>query len=146
MTENKGDLISREALKEKIWRSDVSTREKISNLIDNAPTVEVIPTELHEKIMDKTTGELLECQSNLRPQGEWIEDKVAFHLVCNQCGCTLRQLKSEVFEGDYDYNFCPNCGASMKPKANQLRDCENCVHHSDNGCEVWKCEFKRRSS
>lgn len=28
----------------------------------------------------------------------------------------------------------------------QLRDCENCVHHSDNGCEVWECEFKRRSS
>ena len=48
-----------------------------------------------------------------QPQGEWLADKVAFHLVCNQCGCALRQLKSEVFEGDYDYNFCPNCGAEM---------------------------------
>lgn len=48
-----------------------------------------------------------------RPQGEWLEDKIAFHFVCDQCGCALRKLKNEVFEGDYDYNFCPNCGAQM---------------------------------
>ena len=34
-------LIDADALKEKICRSDVSTREKISNIIDNAPTVEL---------------------------------------------------------------------------------------------------------
>ena len=46
-------------------------------------------------------------------QGEWITHKVAFHLTCSFCGCNLRAIKREVFEGDYDYNFCPNCGAKM---------------------------------
>lgn len=22
------------------------------------------------------------------------------------------------------------------------RDCENCVHHTDNGCSSWDCEYK----
>lgn len=46
-------------------------------------------------------------------QGEWITHKVAFYLTCSFCGCNLRAIKREVFEGDYDYNFCPNCGAKM---------------------------------
>ena len=50
-----------------------------------------------------------------RPKGEWLDEKfVAFHLTCNQCGCHLRKQKNEVFEGDFEYNFCPNCGADMR--------------------------------
>lgn len=22
-----------------------------------------------------------------------------------------------------------------------MRDCENCIHRKENGCEVWECEF-----
>ena len=65
------------------------------------------------KLDEDTNAFDLAIKALKRPQGEWLADKVAFHLVCNQCGCALRQLKSEVFEGDYDYNFCPNCGAEM---------------------------------
>lgn len=139
------DLISREALKqalsEPLYRStikdfgEVIEYTHIMNTIDNAPTVEVIPTELHEKIMDMTTGELLECQSHLRPQGEWIVEKDVY------CRCPFCNFKDVKYS-----NYCPDCGADMRPKPNQLRDCENCVHHSDNGCEVWECKFKRRSS
>lgn len=72
-----------------------------------------------------------------RPQGEWVKiGELGLAYKCNKC-----EEVSVIPE-----NFCPNCGASMKPKANQLRDCENCIHHSDNGCEVWECKFKRRSS
>ena len=50
-----------------------------------------------------------------RPQGKWLDEKlVGFHLTCNQCGCNVRRQKEEVFEGDYDYNYCPNCGARME--------------------------------
>lgn len=72
-----------------------------------------------------------------RPQGEWVKiGELGLAYKCNKC-----EEVSVIPE-----NFCPNCGASMKPKPNQLRDCENCIHHSENGCEVWECEFKRRSS
>lgn len=139
MTENKGDLISREALKKKLTPiklyDGVYCKAITEKDIDNAPTVEAIPTELHEMIMDKTTGELLECQSNLRPQGEWIVEKDVY------CRCPFCNFKDVKYS-----NYCPDCGASLRPKPNHLRDCENCVHHSDNGCEVWECEFKRRSS
>lgn len=44
----------------------------------------------------------------------WLDEKfVAFHLTCSACGCNIRREKSEVFEGNYKYNFCPNCGARM---------------------------------
>ena len=57
----------------------------------------------------------LPYKQNERPKGEWLDEKfVAFHLTCNQCGCNLRRQKNEVFEGDFDYNFCPNCGAKME--------------------------------
>lgn len=62
----------------------------VIDLIDNAPTIEAE-----------------------RPQGEWLTHRVAFHLTCPFCGCNLRALKDKVFEGDYEYNFCPNCGAKM---------------------------------
>lgn len=114
MTE-KGDLISREALKDatkKLYNETLDGIvkfgiEKVYDLISNAPTVEAIPTELHEKILDKVEGELLECQSNLRSQGEWIV--VSRNCwKCNRC----QELTNE------GKNFCPNCGADMRGKDN----------------------------
>lgn len=58
-----------------------------------------------------------------RPQGEWLTNRVAFHLTCPFCGCNLRALKDKVFEGDYEYNFCPNCGARMTKEAEN--ECKN---------------------
>lgn len=83
----------------------------LDDIIDNAPTVEAIPTELHEKIMDKVEGELLECQSNLRPQGEWKLDDTEQFCYCDQCEDTYypRPL-------DPSWNYCPNCGADMRGK------------------------------
>ena len=105
-----GDLDALEA--DFYWRCDKSrddalTFDQIKEVIDNAPTVEI------PKTIQQAINFGIFHAENQRPQGEWLADKVAFHLVCNQCGCALRQLKSEVFEGDYDYNFCPNCGAEM---------------------------------
>lgn len=71
----------------------------------------------------------------LRPHGEWIVEKDVY------CRCPFCNFKDVKYS-----NYCPDCGADMRPKPNQLRDCENCIHHSDNGCGVWECEFKRRSS
>lgn len=44
--------------------------------------------------------------------GKWIDNKVAFHFVCSECGCTVRMDKGQVFDRIEDeYNYCPNCGA-----------------------------------
>lgn len=112
----------------------------LMSAIDNAPTVE---TDILYLCDHKKCGENFNCYEcnhtsdirhainfdlmefprsvfveRIRPQGEWLEDKVAFHFVCNRCGCALRQLKSEVFEGNFDYNYCPNCGAEMQKTKN----------------------------
>ena len=77
--------------------------------INNATTAVDLP-ELKEAYQDGYKD-----GQNERPQGKWLDEKyVAFHLTCNQCGCNLRRQKNEVFEGDFDYNFCPNCGADMR--------------------------------
>ncbi len=26
----------------------------------------------------------------------------------------------------------------------QIRDCENCIHYKDGGCEVWECKFEAK--
>ena len=106
MTENKGDLISREALKKAIeqgegfsWDSygkdDLCVRKKY---IDNAPTVDAIVNTIE-----------------VRPQGEWVEvekqgktgDGRIFTytvVVCSECG------EQYDLEGE---KFCPHCGAQM---------------------------------
>lgn len=43
--------------------------------------------------------------------GEWIDDLVAFHHVCSICRCCVRATMMEVFEGEGEWNYCPNCGA-----------------------------------
>lgn len=96
--------------------------------IDNAPTVD------RQAINAEWFKAGIEYAKTHRPQGEWKLHGMIYY--CSKCGHDYEQGGN---------NFCGNCGAYMRPKANQLRDCENCIHHSDNGCEVWDCEFEKRS-
>ena len=88
MTENKGDLISREALKKAYFNAinETSIGEvSIIALIDNAPTVE-------------------------RPQGTWKWIYKEYDYYCSNCGNNALQLE------DYPYlsSYCPFCGAKME--------------------------------
>ena len=108
MTENKGDLISREALKEHKFLCpdnpnatrfyDEKTKayqqgwnDCIDAIIDNAPTVEAKTTE--DCIIAYGDGYETARQLYARPQGEW---------KCPECGEWLFA--------------CPNCGADMRGK------------------------------
>lgn len=98
MTEIKGDLISREWLKDafdnlcchncKICRNFRNEDSFYKcNLIENAPTVE-------------------------RPHGEWIvqrnKQRAHIYSVCSKCNMPYL---------DTDFpNFCPNCGSDNRPK------------------------------
>lgn len=50
--------------------------------------------------------------------GRWIDDKIAFHRVCSECGAVVRQDISLVYllecmEKVGSLNYCPNCGCRM---------------------------------
>jgi hypothetical protein len=135
----------KEALSKRLWfvSSPECDAQEIKDIIDNAPTVD-----LWEMRQEATENALKKAEVlYARPQGKWIEAEKQYRtgdgristytvIVCSECG------EQYDLEGE---KFCPHCGADMRPKPNQLRDCENCVHHSDNGCEVWECEFEKRS-
>lgn len=114
----------------------------IDECIDNTPTVEAIPLEVHEKAMDVAVTDLFKVQEELnrirneKRQGEWIaredmdyldENKVVHnHFQCNKCG-----LVHDFIDGHTSqYNFCPQCGADMrKPNCvtcNHFGICEGC--------------------
>jgi len=112
MTENKGDLISREALKKalhnffegKIIDEPTYILRDVFCHIDNAPTVE--PT---FGVFKAICCE--DCDKNKRPQGEWINKRTIKHdgeFYCSNCDFELESFIQGVF-----YNFCPNCGAQM---------------------------------
>lgn len=59
-------------------------------LIDNASTVEAIPTELHEKILEKAVTDLFKAQEELnrmrneKRQGEWLRKEDVIHHIAKQ--------------------------------------------------------------
>ena len=107
-SEVKGDLISRNALKEEFLKYKPYAVDFLS-LIDNAPTVELtfkpiaevkIDKEQLQEIVDKAKAEVL--ASVERPQGEWLlnEDE---NPECPFCHHSFT----------YFGNFCGNCGADL---------------------------------
>lgn len=112
-----GDLISREALKDKaetvtLWNGEV--RRFVSyETIDNAPTVCGNNPKWCESCISKG-----KCAST-RPQGEWIGDtdyesyQGCYEAYkCNKCGYGLHWR--DYCNSDVSKNFCPNCGADMR--------------------------------
>ena len=113
--------------------------------INNAPTVEpqkivTIPHELIEKfalcVVD--TVEKIDWDKAIeaymkRPQGEWIFNTSFWSCsVCKESVKTIGYCGDKKFMNEF-FRFCPNCGASMKPKT-----CTNCeTFGQDCGdCEV----------
>lgn len=107
---NKGDLISRKALKKAIMYKDNVNSETWEQLydsvlaeIDNAPTVE--PNQLTQDIIDKVNVNIGLAQpiKDERPQGKWIELR-EYDNKCSICGQSMMDK----------WDYCPNCGAEMR--------------------------------
>lgn len=101
------DLISREALKEKLSGENYQTytheygyaipTEWVMNAIDNAPTV---------KTYCYFCGQTEHGQIEERTQGEWAFDEKE-NFYCDQCGKYPHDQYATT-------DFCPNCGADMR--------------------------------
>ena len=72
--------------------------------------------------------------------------------LCREC---YKKFKEWVAEGDeykqedalslaYLKGFDDGIAEARHRLEPADRDCENCVHHKDNGCESWECKFERR--
>ena len=99
------------------WRTYVNdTCENILNKVHNAPTVE--PCYQTTSCLDcgnydkenhncPRFCEVIKEAINSRPQGKWKETDIPESTLCkcSVCGFDL---------GAYSFNFCPNCGTTMK--------------------------------
>ena len=110
MTENKDDLISREALRNTILNDrklDGSNANwevnRILVHIENAPIVEAYTEEQVKELV-----ELNKKLSEERPQGEWLPNYTSQYMnpgkQCSLCGKIV----------EFSENYCPNCGAKMR--------------------------------
>ena len=117
--EEKGDTISRSALKDEINKkvekiikafngyavdssAIIYTHIELLDLIDNAPTVEIATK--------------LQPNCNKLQQGEWIEGENGI-IKCNKCKSEI--IYSYLIGNEPDFpNFCPNCGADMRGEDN----------------------------
>ena len=114
MSENKGDLISREALKKAfallMWKEHnpydaVKVCDIVNqtlDFIDNAPTVPL------PDFKEGYKQAIIDGKTNFsRPQGEWqVNDNLGecIYYTCSNCG------EISCCKG----NFCPDCGADMR--------------------------------
>lgn len=125
MTENKGDLISRKALKEEINKKKVVGRFNTIALIDNAPSVNPyfpLSEEVFNYITDAEfehsdgfyivtpSGKKIEFEKK-RERGEWKEGENG-NITCNKCGCEIRFSYLIGNKPDLP-KFCCDCGAPM---------------------------------
>lgn len=89
-------LIDADTLKNEVNKKNVVGRFNTIMLIDNAPTIVKC---------DKTSDGLPLMDLRPRPQGEWkIGGKTTHYHYCSICGK----------DGDFQDNFCRNCGADMR--------------------------------
>ena len=112
MTENKGDLINREALKEDFKERNIWNPEIIS-AIDNAPTVE----------LDRTQGEW-------EFYAESSDDTSMAYYKCSVCGRLViaeRKVFTDVTLLE-NYPFC-HCGADMTGKINTKSALMNSINY-----------------
>lgn len=159
MTENKGDLISREALKEIIIKicgkcsNNITEYDEnnipdgncaiwhILNMIDNAPTVDLKDI-YQEGHYDGHLEGYTKALNEERPQGKC--EKCTYRIFTEKFTDSISEVMA-LYGITSVEELQERLQAEMRGKADQLRDCENCIHHSDNGCEVWDCEFEKRS-
>ena len=56
-------------------------------------------------------------------------------------GCDLAQNDKDILEA---YDKAIEILAQDVESGSGERDCKDCIHHLEGGCETWNCDFERR--
>lgn len=112
-------LIDADELSERMWRTQLSTREDIDLVIKAAPTVDIDAiTESHEKIgYDKGFRDGY-AQATVDAEhvrhGRWIKQEGHYYCsFCNTQNFYAYLYNSDTREYEQQDNYCPHCGAKM---------------------------------
>lgn len=109
-------------------------------IIDNAPIVSQVTVfceNADEKTVEELKAELKQVITELRPQGEWIDEGVN-GWKCNKCGYGVERYNNT--------NFCPNCGARMRKgdadMQNITETSSSCTTTNPNSVEAYHQSLK----
>ena len=114
-------LVDADYLREFVGRFELDTREKILQMIDNAPTITPKPIAMLtfdegklREIVGELKQELIDGRIYLtdkRSTGHWIPKVCNFYwysqFACSECD-------HEIICHEKTPNFCQNCGADMR--------------------------------
>jgi hypothetical protein len=116
LSENKGDLISRQAIEE--IKSEIPKIHELFDIAYEYNKEDSTRTELSQKcttyLLDvwQTLGAIVDNFPSVEKQGEWIKTKdqyETYHFTCSKCGNDIA-TKSDAWND----NFCSECGADMR--------------------------------
>ena len=91
-------LVDADELIEHAWRDKLDSRELIAEMIEKAPTIKEIPTNIPIDVFEKLIAQ--------EPKkGHWIDTNSddAYWYRCSRCNRRI----------DNRENYCPSCGAKM---------------------------------
>lgn len=95
-------LIDADELIEHAWRDKLDSRELIAEMIEKAPTIKEIPTNIPIDVFEQ----LLSMHVNT---GHWIDEVTLIGAkICRCSECNFIIPKPRIKN-----NFCPDCGAKM---------------------------------
>lgn len=106
-------LIDADELMEHAWRDKLDSRELIAEMIEKAPTIKEIPTNIPIDVFEKLI-------SSEPKTGHWSrKTKVDAYDIAGvktwgiKCQCDRCDFTTIVVEDFGYYKYCPNCGCRM---------------------------------
>ena len=133
-------LIDADELCEHAMRDKLDSRELIMNMIQHAPPVKTIRTEIplntYERLLALADKEPVKVLQEIRQEIEKIPTTIKGIGYFNERDVLAYQI--DVLK------IIDTHISAISRKSISDRDCEHCKHRHPIGCDVWECTFEPR--